>query len=209
MPARGRNHTAATTSILYNAPSVLYSVETISFPTSCWIQDGVFYVGLLTPALAITLFNSGVFAMIVHALKVATPRELKKKKGKRSVAVRQRLKASTSVLVLLGLTWAFGALTIGDARLVFQYLFVVFNSLQGFFIFVFHCAGRVDVRRAWAQRLRSSESSRPPYRQSIDDDEPTTRRATEVRRVRRDRPVGGVQYRTASGRTIWKALQNN
>jgi len=41
--------------------------------------------------------------------------------------------------VLLGLTWAFGLAFINEQMLVFAYIFTVLNSLQGTFIFVFHC----------------------------------------------------------------------
>jgi len=41
--------------------------------------------------------------------------------------------------VLLGLTWMFGYFFINKETVVLAYLFAVFNSLQGFFIFVFHC----------------------------------------------------------------------
>ena len=40
-------------------------------------------------------------------------------------------------MVLLGLTWIFGILAIDDAKLPIQYLFCIFNSLQGMFVFIF------------------------------------------------------------------------
>ena len=42
-------------------------------------------------------------------------------------------------MILLGLTWLFGILALDDAKLVFQYLFCIFNALQGFFVFLFFC----------------------------------------------------------------------
>ena len=42
-------------------------------------------------------------------------------------------------MVLLGLTWLFGVLAIDDAKLAFQYLFCIFNTLQGFLVFVLFC----------------------------------------------------------------------
>ena len=49
----------------------------------------------------------------------------------------------------LGLTWVFGFFAIEDARIVFQYLFCIFNALQGFLIFIFHNLREPAVRRAW------------------------------------------------------------
>ena len=40
-------------------------------------------------------------------------------------------------MVLFGLTWLFWAMTVREASIVFQYLFVISNALQGFFFFVF------------------------------------------------------------------------
>ena len=55
-----------------------------------------------------------------------------------------------AIMCLLGLTWLFGALAISDARIVFEYLFCIFNSLQGFFIFFFHCIRIKEVRNQWS-----------------------------------------------------------
>lgn len=49
----------------------------------------------------------------------------------------------------LGLTWIFGYLAIEEARLLFQYLFTIFSSMQGFFIFILLVARRRQVRDQW------------------------------------------------------------
>ena len=66
-------------------------------------------------------------------------------------------------MVLLGLTWLFGAMAIGGARLVFQYLFCIFNSLQGFAIFWFHCLRQEEVRQCWFDFLFRHGSRRRKY----------------------------------------------
>jgi len=53
-------------------------------------------------------------------------------------------------MCLLGLTWLFGALAVSDARVAFEYLFCICNSLQGFFIFLFHCIRIKEVRSQWS-----------------------------------------------------------
>ena len=62
----------------------------------------------------------------------------------------QRCLTAIAIMTLLGLTWIFGALAFGGARLVFEYLFCIFNSLQGLFIFIFHCLRLDDVRKHWS-----------------------------------------------------------
>ena len=59
----------------------------------------------------------------------------------------------TGVMFLFGLTWLFAALTVSSASLVFQILFALFNSLQGFFIFLFFCVFSSDARESWKQML--------------------------------------------------------
>lgn len=61
-----------------------------------------------------------------------------------------RLMISTgSIMVLFGLTWVFAAFTVRDASIAFQFLFAIFNSLQGFFIFLFYCVVSKDARMLW------------------------------------------------------------
>ena len=54
---------------------------------------------------------------------------------------------------LFGVTWIFGALTVDKASLAFQVIFVILNSLQGFFIFLFLCVLGRDARELWLEVL--------------------------------------------------------
>ena len=46
----------------------------------------------------------------------------------------------------MGLGWVFGVFAIEDASVVFQWLFTIFNSLQGFFIFVMHTLRNKEIQ---------------------------------------------------------------
>ena len=59
----------------------------------------------------------------------------------------------TGIMSLFGLTWIFGALTVDKASLAFQVIFVILNSLQGFFIFLFLCVFGRDARELWLEVL--------------------------------------------------------
>ena len=53
-----------------------------------------------------------------------------------------------SVLILtpiLGVNWIFGLLAVNEKLTVFEFLFVIINSLQGLLIFIFHCVGSSEV----------------------------------------------------------------
>ncbi len=59
---------------------------------------------------------------------------------------RSWVKGAFVLVVLLGLTWAFGLLYINKETLIMAYLFTILNSLQGLFIFIFHCIMNEKVR---------------------------------------------------------------
>ena len=59
---------------------------------------------------------------------------------------RSGIKSTVVLFPLLGVTWLFGILALDSKTIAFQYLFAIFNSLQGFFIFIFHCLLNSEVR---------------------------------------------------------------
>ncbi len=63
------------------------------------------------------------------------------------MSIARKLRIATACTVLMGVTWIFGVFAIGELTLTFQILFTVFNSLQGFFIFLFYCVGKSDLRK--------------------------------------------------------------
>lgn len=60
-------------------------------------------------------------------------------------------------MTLLGVTWVFGVFTIAQARLVFQYIFSISNSLQGFIIFIVRCVQYPEARIAWMTLIRTGK----------------------------------------------------
>ena len=65
-----------------------------------------------------------------------------------------RLMISISgVMFLFGLTWLFAILTfsVTGVREAFQILFVIFNSFQGFFIFLFFCIFNKEALESWRE----------------------------------------------------------
>nr|XP_054604586.1 adhesion G protein-coupled receptor L3 [Nothobranchius furzeri] len=60
-----------------------------------------------------------------------------------------------ALLCLLGLTWAFGLMYVNESTVVMAYLFTIFNSLQGMFIFIFHCVLQKKVRKEYGKCFRT------------------------------------------------------
>uniref|UniRef100_G3QAV0 Adhesion G protein-coupled receptor G4b n=1 Tax=Gasterosteus aculeatus TaxID=69293 RepID=G3QAV0_GASAC len=117
---------------------------------SCWLQDNVtFYVSVVAYALLVFLFNIAVFVVVliqIRHMRANSPA------GTRSGLVHD-LKGVASLTLLLGLTWTLGFFTWGPARVLLLYLFAALNTLQGLFIFLFHCLMKENVRKQWRIHL--------------------------------------------------------
>ncbi|XP_057676289.1 adhesion G-protein coupled receptor G6-like isoform X1 [Corythoichthys intestinalis] len=116
----------------------------------CWVQDDVtFYVSVVTYAVLVFLFNIAVFVVVLI--------QIRHMKANNPVGTRgglmHDLKGVATLTLLLGLTWTIGFFTWGPARVVLLYIFSLVNSLQGIFIFVFHCIMKEKVRRQWRVHL--------------------------------------------------------
>lgn len=115
----------------------------------CWLKVGgiPFYASFVAPSLAVILFNFIIFSLVTNQLCSLRRRSVAASSEQFDVSAQ--LRASLSITVLLGLTWGLGIFMIGEASLVFSYLFAIFNSFQGFSIFVFHCLLKEEVRLGW------------------------------------------------------------
>ena len=104
----------------------------------------MFFVTFLAPIFALILFNIVIFILSVRVLVTHT---IKKKKSAK--ATIKTMISIVGIMVMFGLTWLFGALTVREASTAFQYLFVIFNGFQGFFFFIFNCLISKDGREFW------------------------------------------------------------
>ena len=93
-------------------------------------------------------FNMVIFVIVI----VVLVRHLRKR-SKDTFGTLRLMANITGVVFLFGLTWLFGALTVVNLDHVFQILFTLANSFQGFVIFIFFCVLNSDVRMAWMRQL--------------------------------------------------------
>ncbi|XP_055082757.1 adhesion G-protein coupled receptor G2 [Periophthalmus magnuspinnatus] len=116
----------------------------------CWIQDNVtFYVSVVGYAALVFLFNIAVFIVVliqIRRMRYNSPAGIHS-------GLMKDLKGVASLTLLLGLTWTIGFFTWGPARVAMLFLFSTLNSLQGLFIFVFHCLMKENVRKQWRIHL--------------------------------------------------------
>ncbi|XP_051841157.1 adhesion G-protein coupled receptor G7 [Antechinus flavipes] len=110
----------------------------------CWLAIPDSYVespllwSLILPVLIILITNIVIFVII--SVKVLWRRNENLTSTKRSSFTRKIL-STLSIVVVLGLTWILGYLTLimdDDIKIIFNYLFCIFNSTQGLQIFIFY-----------------------------------------------------------------------
>ena len=109
---------------------------------SCVVQGLPFYIGVVIPVVFVCTKNVIILALVFRG--IAKHRFKKHKKG---VLASARIAFTCSIL--LGTAWIFGVLAIGDTRDFFQWLFCIFNSLQGMFIFLFYTVRNAEARKQW------------------------------------------------------------
>ncbi|XP_071811588.1 uncharacterized protein [Apostichopus japonicus] len=126
----------------------------------CFPRAGTltFYIGVLAILAVMLLGNAVCFILVIRQLTCGRS-AVGKDQDKRQEVLRY-----VAISVLLGLTWVFGFLAIGGAQFIFNLLFLIFNSLQGFFIFVFFCLRQEEVRQVWWRWLRCRFDMSDRYR---------------------------------------------
>ncbi|KFP91176.1 Brain-specific angiogenesis inhibitor 3, partial [Apaloderma vittatum] len=113
----------------------------------CWLSlEGGLLYAFVGPAAAVVLVNANIIS------------RLKPSEVFQVTTLGASLWSSCVVLPLLALTWMSAVLAMTDKRsILFQILFAVFDSLQGFVIVMVHCILRREVQDAFRCRLRNCQ----------------------------------------------------
>ena len=109
----------------------------------CMLRGLPFYISIVAPVAAIILFNASVLSIVVALFH----KQHRRKRKTLSWLVGD-VRVAFMCNVLLGLTWAFGLIAVGKVTLIFEWLFCIFNSLQGAFIFIFYTIRNENVRQS-------------------------------------------------------------
>ncbi|KAK6171116.1 hypothetical protein SNE40_019373 [Patella caerulea] len=102
----------------------------------CWLslESGLLWA-FVGPAILVIVVNMCIMIKVLTVMFSTTTMVTKTMKEKG----RTGIKALCVLLPIMGLTWVFGVFSVNEDLVTFQYLFAIFNSLQGLFIFIFHC----------------------------------------------------------------------
>ncbi|XP_019651793.1 adhesion G-protein coupled receptor G6 isoform X2 [Ailuropoda melanoleuca] len=117
----------------------------------CWIQDPVIFYVTCAGYFGVMFFLN--VAMFIVVMVQICGRNGKRSNRTLREEVLRNLRSVVSLTFLLGMTWGFAFFAWGSLNVPFMYLFSIFNSLQGFFIFIFHCAMKENVQKQWRRHL--------------------------------------------------------
>ncbi|KAJ8008299.1 hypothetical protein DPEC_G00103400 [Dallia pectoralis] len=171
----------------YGVPALIVAVSAAvdyrSYGTDrvCWLRlDTYFIWSFIGPATLIIMLN--VIFLGIALYKMFHHTAILKPDSGCLDNIKSWVIGAIALLCLLGLTWAFGLMYVNESTVIMAYLFTIFNSLQGMFIFIFHCVLQKKVRKEYGKCLRThccsgksvessigsvkSTASRPPGRYS-------------------------------------------
>ena len=114
-----------------------------------------FQVAFLAPVVLILIVNLLAFILIFRSLLSSGSKVAADKKA----TGWQHARRGSAILTVLGLTWLFGVLAVRDAKLVFQYLFCIFNSVQGLLVFIFYCVLSSETRVKYSKLFCGDKES--------------------------------------------------
>ncbi|KAJ8416449.1 hypothetical protein AAFF_G00357370 [Aldrovandia affinis] len=143
----------------YGVPALIVAVSAAvdyrSYGTDrvCWLRlDTYFIWSFIGPATLIIMLNVVFLGIALYKMFHHTA-ILKPDSGCLD-NIKSWVIGAIALLCLLGLTWAFGLMYINESTVIMAYLFTIFNSLQGMFIFIFHCVLQKKVRKEYGKCLR-------------------------------------------------------
>ncbi|GJQ78853.1 hypothetical protein Trydic_g8646, partial [Trypoxylus dichotomus] len=149
--------------IAYGISLVIVCISGAIFPQGygndryCWLKpDNYFIYSFVGPVILILLANLVFLAMAIVKMcrRANATVSMKNKEHSKLASTRTWLRGAICLVFLLGLTWTFGLLYLNKETVFMAYIFALFNSLQGFFMFLFHCVQNEKVKKEYQKFIR-------------------------------------------------------
>uniref|UniRef100_A0A8C1SGF6 Adhesion G protein-coupled receptor L2 n=1 Tax=Cyprinus carpio TaxID=7962 RepID=A0A8C1SGF6_CYPCA len=123
---------------------------------ACWLRvDNHFIWSFIGPVTFIIMLN--LIFLVVTVYKMVKHSMSMKPDSSRLESIRSWVFGAFALLCLVCLTWLFGLFFLNDSSVIMAYLFTIFNTLQGMFIFIFHCLLQKKVRKEYSKCFRQSQ----------------------------------------------------
>ncbi|XP_038152234.1 adhesion G-protein coupled receptor D1 isoform X3 [Cyprinodon tularosa] len=124
-----------------------------SYGDNCWLslRMGAIWA-FVAPAIFVIVVNICILISVTRIISRISGENYKVHGD--ANAIKLTAKAVAVLLPILGISWIFGVLAFNTHTTIFLYIFAVFNSLQGFFVFLFHCLLNSEVRAAFKHKTK-------------------------------------------------------
>ncbi|XP_073706013.1 adhesion G protein-coupled receptor L2-like isoform X3 [Garra rufa] len=123
---------------------------------ACWLRvDNHFIWSFIGPVTFVIMLN--LIFLVVTMYKMLKHSTSMKPDSSRLESIRSWVFGAFALLCLVCLTWSFGLFFLNDSSVIMAYLFTIFNTLQGMFIFIFHCLLQKKVRKEFGKCFRQSQ----------------------------------------------------
>ncbi|RDD47522.1 Hemicentin-1 [Trichoplax sp. H2] len=120
----------------------------------CWLEnEPPIFLAFIVPMLILVVVNCVLFGIALKAM-LNTQKINQRKDDEQFLKLKAGLRAAIVLLPLLGVGWILGAVIIATDNIVFQYLFAIVNSLQGFVILIFQCLKNRQVLQAYRSMMK-------------------------------------------------------
>ncbi|XP_072051763.1 uncharacterized protein [Amphiura filiformis] len=174
---------------------------------SCWIESGSPLMwGFAGPAAFIILLNM-ILLCIVARILYRSIRSIDKEGSDNLKASWIATKGTLTLTPLLGITWIFGFMAVGGATLVFQYIFVVLNSLQGVFFFIFFCFLNKEVREKVKRLSEKTKLSSAQFSSSsVAPEKPLMTGARPAKNQVDVKPIKSEEKPVEMNQVMWKTV---
>ena len=126
------------------------------------VHGNPFYISLVGPVALIIVFNTYVLCVVILKLHNHYQDKIESKFSQLMTDARIAFTCN----ILLGTTWVFALFAFGKAIMIFQWLFCIFNSLQGFFIFIFYTVRNPDLQKLLLRKLKKHSKSSGVFAES-------------------------------------------
>ncbi|XP_007953241.1 adhesion G-protein coupled receptor D1 [Orycteropus afer afer] len=133
--------------------SMSSAMDSYGTSQNCWLslRSGAIWA-FVAPALFVIMVNIGILVAVTRVISQISADNYRIHGDPN--AFKLTVKAVAVLLPILGTSWVFGVLAVNHQALVFQYVFAALNSLQGLFIFLFHCLLNSEVRAAFKHKTK-------------------------------------------------------
>ncbi|XP_033737458.1 adhesion G protein-coupled receptor L3-like [Pecten maximus] len=128
-------------------------------PQYCWLTtDRYFIWSFAGPVAAVLLVNAGILTYAMSTVCRHSDYVFSREKANAG-NFKAWIQGAFALEVLLGLTWVFGYFFLNEETVTMAYIFTVLNSLQGLFIFIFHCLLNKKVRNEYKKLVHISKKA--------------------------------------------------